>query len=166
MNKKRISALLAAGLISTSALAFAADTTSSSTRSTTPPSSTSQTTERPQRTLTAAEQAERDQKRAAFEAAKTKWDALSAAQKNQVYAIEEKIVALEKEQLDKLVELGVIDKATADSKKADLDSKLASLKSNGSMPFGKGGKGGKPTGAGSSSTTSSGKSKSSTGSAS
>ncbi len=63
--------------------------------------------------------------------------------KNQVYAIEEKIVALEKEKLDTLASLGVIDKATADAQKKQLDERLANWKSSGEYPSGKGAKGSK-----------------------
>ena len=88
-----------------------------------------------------AQKAERDQKSAAREQLKAKWAALSTTQKNQVYAIEEKIVALEKEKLDTLVSLGVIDKTTADEQKQKLDERLSSQKSAGEYPSGKGAKG-------------------------
>lgn len=160
MNMKKVAAVLAAGVLSTSASAFAADTASSATqKSTKPPVTDTQRSEKSQSVpsgsqkssrsssqstkpeLTEAQKAERDQKSAAREQLKAKWAALSTTQKNQVYAIEEKIVALEKEKLDTLVSLGVIDKTTADEQKQKLDERLSSQKSAGEYPSGKGAKG-------------------------
>ncbi len=160
MKTKKVAALLAAGLLSTSAVAFAADSTSSATTKSNKPTTTSsqnqdksQSTKSTQKSdkstsqakpeLTDAQKAEREQKSAAKEARASKWAALSASQKNQVYAIEEKIVALEKEKLDTLASLGVIDKATADAQKKQLDERLANWKSSGEYPSGKGAKGSK-----------------------
>ena len=123
MNKKKIGAIVAAGLLSTSMISFANNTTQNTTQ---PPQH--------KRELTAEQKAQRD-------AIKAKWNALSASQKNEVYQIESEITALRKKQIDKLVSLGVIDKTKAEEQKKALDDKLAELKSNSQMPRIKGDKG-------------------------
>lgn len=141
MNKKSMAALFAAGLLSTSAFAFAADNKPSiSSQSVT-------TTQRQKRELTEAEKKESEARREAMSQVKSKWNALSASQKQEIYALEEKIIALEKEQIDKLLSLGVIDKTSADAQKKKLDDRFSQQKQSGELPMGKfhkGGKGARP----------------------
>ncbi len=66
-----------------------------------------------------------------------KWAALTEAQKNELYAIEEQSIALEKQKIDKQLELGLIDQETADAAKAELDKVVADMRENDIMPGGK-----------------------------
>lgn len=122
MDKKKIGALISAGILATSMVSFANNQT---------------TTQSSNKTQISVEKQNEKNARIA------KWNALSASQKNEVYAIEAEIVALQKKQIDKMVSLGVIDQTSADAKKKALDEKLAELKANSEMPRIKaGGKGG------------------------
>ncbi|MDO5095155.1 MAG: DUF2680 domain-containing protein [Peptostreptococcaceae bacterium] len=141
MNKKSMAALFAAGLLSTSAFAFAADANNKPNSST--QSVTTTQSQKQKRELTETEKKEFEARREAMTQAKSKWNALSDSQKQEVYALEEKIIALEKEQIDKLVSLGVMDKTSADAQKKKLDERFSQQKQSGALPFGKAHKGGK-----------------------
>lgn len=150
MNKKKVAAILSAGILSTSAFAFATDTSNATI-------SAQNNSPRHEKTLTAEEKAQFEQRKAQMDSANEKWKSLSQSQKNEVYKIDEEIVKLEKEKLDKLVSLGVIDRSFADEKKTKLDQRLAETKSSGSFSFGKGkgGRDGRPRGQNNTSTNSS-----------
>lgn len=121
MNKKKIGATLAAVLMATSVVGFAAETNTNQTR-------------------TRVEQRQVSELNSTRGESNAKWTALTQAQKNEVYKIEEEIAALKKKQIDKLLSLGVIDKTTADAQKKSIDDRLSSMKSNSQMPRIKGGK--------------------------
>jgi hypothetical protein len=89
-------------------------------------------------TLTEADKTQKD-KRAAFEEkmkkASEKWNSLTAKQKDEVYAMIESNMKSESKLMDKLVELGVMDKKDAEILKTNMTEKFNEMKQSGDFPF-------------------------------
>jgi len=89
-------------------------------------------------TLSENNQGQND-KRAAFEEAikkaNEKWNTLSVKQKGEVYALLEDEMKAEMKLMNKLVELGVIEKDDASFIKARMQEKLDEIKKNGEFPL-------------------------------
>ena len=77
--------------------------------------------------------------RAAFDEkmriANEKWNTLSAKQKNEVYALLESKLKEENRLMDKLVELGVMEKVDADTLKAHMSENFNKVKASGEFPL-------------------------------
>jgi ribosomal protein S20 len=77
--------------------------------------------------------------RAAFEdamkKANEKWNALSRQQKDQVYVLVENEIKAEMQLMDKLVELGVMEKNDVAAFKSHMQDRFNKLKASGQFPF-------------------------------
>jgi ribosomal protein S20 len=67
--------------------------------------------------------------------AKEKWSTLTDAQKQEVYAILEDQMKAESNLMDKLVELGVLEKDDAEMLKSRMTEKFNEMKESGEFPF-------------------------------
>lgn len=78
-------------------------------------------------------------KKAAFDEklkkAGEKWNALTAKQKNEVYTLMENKMKEDNKLMDKLVELGVMEKVDADAVKAHMSEKYEKVKESGEFPL-------------------------------
>ncbi|NDL68409.1 DUF2680 domain-containing protein [Anaerotalea alkaliphila] len=83
----------------------------------------------------------REARRAAQEAAQEKWDALTDAQKEEIYALKEEAADSEGKIADKYLEWGLIDEETATQMKERLTERVQDLREDGRMPM-LGGRGG------------------------
>jgi len=70
--------------------------------------------------------------------ANSKWDALTDEQKDEIYGLEDKKAALDKEIVDKYAEFGIIDSETADKAKEAIDERNGKMREDGGMPGGPG----------------------------
>lgn len=90
-------------------------------------------------TVTVSESKNGNNNRAAFEEkmikASEKWNTLSDKQKQEVYSLLENEIKDEGILMDKLVELGVFEKADVDMYKTRLNEKFNQLKQSGEFPF-------------------------------
>jgi hypothetical protein len=64
-----------------------------------------------------------------------KWNTLSAKQKEEVYSLIEARIQTENKLMDKLVELGVMQKADTDKLKAHMSDKFKKMKESGEFPM-------------------------------
>lgn len=67
---------------------------------------------------------------------KAKWDALTDAQKKELQDLADQRLALELETIEKQVELGLLDRETADTMKEDVTTMHEDMKANGGSGFG------------------------------
>ena len=74
------------------------------------------------------------------EAALAKWNALTDAQKNEIYALKEKASAIDSQIIDKYLEYGIVDQTTADNMKTMMNERNAQMRTDGQFPM-MGGKG-------------------------
>ncbi len=89
-------------------------------------------------TLSEKNKDQKDKKSAfddALKKASDKWDSLTEKQKAEVYALLENEMKAEIKLMDKLVELGVIEKEDANSIKVRMQDKLNELKKSGGFPL-------------------------------
>jgi hypothetical protein len=134
--------VLAIGALSVaSVIGFTAFAASSSTPATTTtnPTTSSQCTRdgnRPPRPT----DAQREEMKAKADASKTKFDSLTDAQKEELYAIKDKAIASEIQLIEKSLSLGVIDAATATEMKERLNEQKTSMREDDRLPL-PGGKG-------------------------
>jgi len=89
-----------------------------------------------------------EDKKAAMDEMKSKWDGLTDEQKAEIYDLDNQKAAIDSKLIDKYLEYGIIDSETADSMRESLDSSKDDIRSNGRMPMpgGRGMKGGKSFG--------------------
>ncbi|HHW31986.1 MAG TPA: DUF2680 domain-containing protein [Clostridiaceae bacterium] len=64
-----------------------------------------------------------------------KWEALTEAQKAEIYKLQDQIAELSKKMIDKYCEYKIIDKNTADQIKEKIDKMNSEIKSEGKMPM-------------------------------
>lgn len=92
----------------------------------------------PAQNLTDEQKAEMDQKiqeeAAQREAQIAKWNALTDAQKESIYAIQDEIDELQQSIIDKYVTLGLMDSTTASELKSEIIKKTETMRTNGEMP--------------------------------
>ena len=144
MNKLLVIGCTAALILTMGVTAFAATTNSTSSSGA---AAATQATGKEHKTLTADQIAEREAMKANMEASIKKWDALSAEDKESVYALEDEVIAAQSAVIDKELELGVIDEAAAAEMKARLTEKSTDMRTDGKMPMlGGGGMHGGPGG--------------------
>ena len=74
-------------------------------------------------------------KRAEMQEARDKWDALSDAQKEEIYALKDAICDIECRIVDKYLEWGILDKAAANEYKKIFTGYKSEMRMNGRMPF-------------------------------
>lgn len=67
--------------------------------------------------------------------ARQKWSSLSAEQKEEVYSLVEKKLQAENNVMDKLVELGVMQKADVERSRTRMTEEFKKMKDNGDFPF-------------------------------
>ena len=95
-------------------------------------------------TLTAEQKAAMDEQRQLQmeqrDAALAKWNALTDAQKNEIYDLKEKASAIDSQIIDKYLEYGIVDQTTADNMKAMMTERNAQMRTDGQFPM-MGGKG-------------------------
>ncbi len=95
----------------------------------------------------AAMEEKRAEMRAQMEALNEKWSALTDAQKEEYYAIQDKAIDAKLELIDKYLSQGLIDEQTAAAMKEKLNAEKARIREDGRMPWmggrGKCGKGGR-----------------------
>lgn len=74
---------------------------------------------------------------------KSKWDALTDAQKAEIYTLYDQKTSIESQIVDKYLEFGVIDSETAATMKSNLETQKSDMRTNGRMPMvgGKGSRG-------------------------
>lgn len=85
-----------------------------------------------------------EEQKAAKEAQKAKWDALTDAQKAEIYSLYDQKAAIDSKIIDKYLEYGVIDSDTAATMKENVETRKSDMRTNGRMPMcGKGGRGNK-----------------------
>lgn len=87
----------------------------------------------------------KEERRAAMEEMKAKWDTLTDAQKAEIFDLNDQKAAIDSQIIDKYSELGIIDAETAESMKSALESHRSDMRTNGRMPMvgGRGMKGGR-----------------------
>jgi|GEM_PF-4335494 len=85
------------------------------------------------------------ERKAAMEEMKSKWDALTDAQKAEICDLNDQKGAIDRQIIDKYVESGMIDAEAAESMKSALESRRSHMRTNGRMPMvgGRGMKGGR-----------------------
>jgi hypothetical protein len=97
--------------------------------------------------LTEEQKAEMETKKAEMDAkrkaVREKWDSLSEEQKNELYALQDKIGGAQIEIIDKQLELGLIDEETAKIQKEQIAERQTKIRENGGCFMG-GGKGKMP----------------------
>lgn len=76
-----------------------------------------------------------DERKAATDAMKAKWDALTDEQKAEIYSLYDQKVSIESQIVDKYLEFGVIDTDTAATMKQNLETKKSDMRTNGRMPM-------------------------------
>lgn len=133
-------AIVAAVCTTVLTVSAASTTTGSSTTSTTAQADTTLPPDNHNRpALTDAQKAEMDAQRTAMDAKRAatdaKWTSLTDAQKASVFAISDQMATVEKQMVDKQLELGLIDEATATAMKTQIDTKYADMKTNGKVPM-------------------------------
>lgn len=79
--------------------------------------------------------ARNEEQSAAREAMKAKWDALTDAQRAEIYSLYDEKVAIDSKIIDKYLEFGVIDADTAATMKQNLDTQKSDMRTNGRMPM-------------------------------
>lgn len=87
----------------------------------------------------------KEERKAAMEEMKSKWDALTDAQKAEIYDLNDQKAAIDSQIIDKYVESGIIDAEAAEGMKSVLESQKSDMRTNGRMPMlgGRGMKGGR-----------------------
>lgn len=89
------------------------------------------------------QKAQMEARRTEMDASQTKWSALSAEQKEEVYALYDQITVIESQIASKYQQLGVISSETAASMNERTEAQKSQTRTDGNMPMfgGKGGKG-------------------------
>lgn len=72
---------------------------------------------------------------AATDTMKAKWDALTDAQKAEIYSLYDEKTAIDSKIIDKYLEFGVIDADTATTMKQNFETKKSEMRTNGRMPM-------------------------------
>lgn len=73
--------------------------------------------------------------KAKHKAMEAKWNSLSKEQKQQIYVIQNKLWDAKIEMINKYLELGLIDKETADYMKEKMTTRKAEMQNDGNMPM-------------------------------
>lgn len=138
MSKRKgiIAAVTALTVLGATVFAFAGTTTAATT--TTTPGMWNRTN------LTVEQKAAMEEQRQLQmeqrDAALAKWNALTDAQKNEIYDLTEKASAIESQIIDKYLEYGIVDQTTADNIKTRMNERNAQMRTDGQFPM-MGGKG-------------------------
>lgn len=87
----------------------------------------------------------KEDRRSAMDEMKSRWDALTDAQKAEIFDLNDQKAAIDSQIIDKYVELGIIDAETAESMRSALESQRSDMRTNSRMPIigGRGMKGGR-----------------------
>lgn len=90
-----------------------------------------------------------EEQKAAKDAMKAKWDALTEAQRNEIYGLYDQQSDIQSKMIDKYLEYGLIDTDTASSMKEGMKTERSDMVDNSRMPMlGRGGRGGRMGGFG------------------
>ena len=85
--------------------------------------------------LTAAELAARETERKTIDGVQEKWLALTAAQKETIYNLLDKVISIEGKAIDQNLNLGVIDQATATDMHTKLSERAGDMRTNDRLPM-------------------------------
>lgn len=124
---------------------FAESATASDTADATAASenSSTQIEEKAAPELTEEQKAEMETRKVQMDASQKAWEALTDAQKEEIYALEDEKSAIDSKIIDKYLEFGVVDAQTAEEFKTRTSEEKTKMRENGRMPmFGGKGMGG------------------------
>lgn len=77
----------------------------------------------------------KEERKAAMDEMKSKWNALTDAQKAVIYDLNDQKAVIDSQIIDKYVEFGIIDAETADGMKSSLESQRSNMRTSGRMPM-------------------------------
>ncbi|MEI7885021.1 MAG: hypothetical protein WCI30_06685 [Clostridia bacterium] len=85
--------------------------------------------------LTADELAAHETEKTAMDELQKKWVALTAAQKETIYALQDKVISIEGRAIDQYLSLGLIDQATATEMRTRLSERAGDVRTNDRIPM-------------------------------
>ena len=126
-----IAAVTALTVLGATVFAFAGTSTAATT--TTSPGLWNRTTLTTEQKAAMDEQCQQQMEQR--DAVLAKWNALTAAQKNEIYDLKEKASAIDSKIIDKYLEYGIVDQPTADNMKTMMNERNAQMRTDGQFPM-------------------------------